>query len=391
MSILDMVVALVRRRVFVGLSGLGLGVAAFLLGQLTPKTYTATTSLLPPQQSSSFSSSLLSQLGGLSSLAGGSALPGLKSPNDLYVGLLKSVTVEDGMIRRYDLQKDYKAERLSEARRSLEEHIVIDGSGKDGLIRISAVALSPARAAELANGYVDQYRQLSASLAIGEASQRRLFLEQQLQQTKNSLAKAEEDLKTTEQTTGVIQLDSQARALIESAGTLRGQIAEKEVQVQSMRTYAGSGNVELLQAEQELEGLKAQLAKLGGAGENGSDLMFSKGRIPQAGLDYVRKVREVKYNETIFDILARQYEAAKLDEAKEGALVQVVDVARPPDWKSGPSRLKMAVIGALIGWFLASVWVIFREALHAVQANPEYAVAIRRMGLGSKTRISAGA
>ena len=243
-SLLDIFFFLWRSRRLLWISTLSSALLALLIASLLPKTYTGVTSFLPPQQSGSVSSALLSQLGGLGSLAGlAGGGSGLKSPSDLYVGLLKSQTVEDSMVRRFDLQREYKTKLLSDARKTLEGQTTIDGTGKDGLIRVSVKARTPERAAELANGYIDQFRALSASLAIGEASQRRLFLEQQLQQTKNNLATAEEQLKQSQQTSGLIELNSQARALVESAGALRAQIGAKEVQVQSMRTYAGSGNV----------------------------------------------------------------------------------------------------------------------------------------------------
>lgn len=373
-SILDILVLLVENRSFLlRVTGVCTAAAA-IVALLLPVNYTAMTSLLPPQQSSSFSSALLSQLGGLGSLAGAAGLPGLKNPADLYVGLLKSETVENGMVQHYDLQREYKAKHLSDARKALESHVTIDGSGKDGLIRISVKDRSPDRAAELANGYVNQYRSLSKSLAIGEASQRRLFLEQQLQGAKDNLAKAEEDLKRTEQTTGVLQLDAQSRALIESAGSLRAQVAEKEVEVQSMRTYAGEGNVDLQEAKRELAGLREQLAKLGGAGDaSGNELMLPKGKIPEAGLEYVRKFRDVKYNETIFEILARQYEAARLDEAKEGAVVQVVDVAYPPDRKSDPSRALITLGGLVLGFLGAFSWILIGKTRKYLNTVPGYA------------------
>ena len=372
-SMLDVYVLLRQnQRFFLCITG-AFGTVALVIALLWPPTFTARTSILPPQQSSSFSSTLLSQLGGLGSLAGAAGLSGLKNPSDLHVGLLKSETVENAMIRRYDLQRQYKAKRISDARKQLEKHTEIDGSGKDGLIRISVQDYSPERAAQLANGYVEQYRQLSQSLAIGEASQRRLFLEQQMQQTKEKLAQSEENLKRTQQSTGMLQLDTQARALIETGASLRAQVAAKEVQLQSMRTYAGEGNTELQQTEQELAALRAQLTKLGGAGEGDrQDLVLPKGAIPEAGLEYVRKLRDVKYNETIFEILARQYEAAKLDEAKEGAIVQVVDVAAVPDRKSGPSRMLIVLVGSLLGLFLGVVWVLFHKVRAYILSKPEY-------------------
>ncbi len=367
---------MLRRNVrLILITGAATALLAFGYSSTMTKRYTATTDFLPPQSSNSGSSALLAQLGGLGSLAGLASGGGIKSQSDLYVGLLKSETVEDGMIRRFNLMEQYHAKLMSGARGALEGAVKIDGTGKDGLIRISVTDKSPERAAELANGYVDQYRQLSASLAIGEAAQRRVFLEQQLQQAKNALATAEEDLKRSQQTSGMIQLDSQARALIESVASLRAQISAKDVPVQAMRTYAGAGNPDLMLQQQELDTLHAQLAKLG-AKPNGDaasdDLIVSQGRLPQAGLDYVRKTREVKYQETLFEILARQFEAARLDEAREGSMVQVVDRAYPPDKKSWPPRALFLLGGGVLGTLLSSLWIVFRDMMRRMRAAPEW-------------------
>ena len=227
------------------------------------------------------------------------------------------------------------------------------------MIHIAVEDSDPARAARIANGYVEQFRSLSQILAITEASQRRLFFEQKLEQTKDKLANAEEALKRTEQKTGVIQLDSQARALIESAATLRAQIAEREVEIQGMQTYAKGENAQLVQAQRELDSLRSQLAKLGGSEDrNGSELIVPKGIVPEAGLEFARKSRDVKYYETIFDILARQFELAKLDEAKQGALIQVVDPAVPPDRRSFPKRGLIVIAATFLGWLLSVFFVL---------------------------------
>jgi uncharacterized protein involved in exopolysaccharide biosynthesis len=247
----------------------------------------------------------------------------------------------------------------------------VDGSGKDSLIRISVQDRDPRRAAELANGYVDQFRLQSQHLAITEASQRRLFFEQQLEQAKDNLANAEEAMKQTEQKTGVIQLNGQASALIQSAASLRAQVAAKEVQIQGMRAYATGENSQMVQAQQELDGLRAQLAKLGGSEDSTSDgIGVTKGQVTDAGLEYVRKLRDVKYNETIFDILARQFEVAKLDEAKQGALIQIVDPAVPPDRKSFPKR-SLIVIGATVaGFFFGVLLALLQAGLGHIKEDP---------------------
>jgi tyrosine-protein kinase Etk/Wzc len=345
-----------------------------VLALVLPVRYTARVTLLPPQQNSSMAGMLSSQLGnigGIASLAGGSL--GLKNPNDMYVGMLKSETVEDAVIHRFGLMQEYKSKYLSDARKTFEGFATIDGNGKDGLIHISVEDRDPRRSAELANGYVEQFRSLSQNLAITEASQRRLFFEHEFATAKDNLADAEEALKKTEQTTGLIALDSQARALIESAAAVRALITEKEVQIQGMQSYATGQNSQMVEAERELAGLRAQLAKLGGSEGETGELMVPKGRVPQASLEYVRKLRDVKYYETIYDLIAKQLEIAKLDEAKEGQIIQVVDPATVPERKSFPKRAIIVLVATVIGFFLSVFFILAKAALRHLENSPEVA------------------
>jgi tyrosine-protein kinase Etk/Wzc len=372
-SLLDLLIVLAeRKRVILWVTAV-FAIVAIIISLLLPPRYTATVMLLPPQQSSSMGAALASQLGGMAALAGGSL--GIKNPNDMFVGMLKSRTVEDAMVQHFGLMQEYRNRYLSDARKAFEKHVTVDGSGKDGLIHISVEDRDPRRSAELANGYVDQFRNLSQHLAITEASQRRLFFEQELERAKNNLANAEEALKQTQQTTGVIQFDSQARALIESAASLHAQITAREVQIQGMQTYATGENAQLVQAQRELEGMRAQLAKLGGSADSsGGELLVPKGRVPEAGLEYVRKLRDVKYNETIFDILARQFEIAKLDEAKQGALIQVVDPAIPPDRRSFPKRSLIVIGATALGFLIGVLLALLQAGLERIKDDQETAV-----------------
>ncbi len=379
-SLLDLLIVLAERKRTILWVTAAFAVIAIFVSLVLPQSYTAMVVLLPPQQSSSMGGAIASQLGnlgGMAALAGGGL--GLKSPNDMIVAELKSRTVEEAMVQHFGLMQEYHQRLLSDTRKVFEKHTTIDGSGKDGLLHISVEDRDPNRAAELANGYVDQFRKMSEHLAITEASQRRLFFEQQLEQAKDNLANAEEALKLTQQKTGLIQLDSQARALIESAASLRAQIAAKEVQIESMRTFATGENAQLIQAQQELDGLRTQLAKLGGSENIDAGLMVPKGQVPEAGLEYVRKLRDVKYYETIFDILARQFEIAKLDEAKQGALIQVVDAAVPPDRRSFPKR-GMIVIGATAAGFFVGIIVALVCAMYEnMNRKSEQAVKFLRL------------
>src|SRR6185437_10155424 len=379
-SFLDVLIALAKRKGLImkitAAGALFSGVLSFVL----PKSYTATVLLLPPQQNSSLGVQLAGQLGsagGVAALAGGAAEGLLKNPNDMFVSMLKSRTVEDAMVNRYGMMQEYRKKYLSDARRVFERRTTVDGAGKDGLLRISIEDSDPRRAAELANGYVDQFRQLSEHLAITEASQRRLFFEKQMERAKDDLANAETLLTATEEKTGLIQLDSQAKALIESAATLRAQIVAKEVQIQGMETYATGENAQVIEARQELNGLRSQLSRLGGDGDTPSGILPPKGQMTQSGMEYVRRLRDVKYYETIFDILAREFEIAKLDEAREGSLIQVVDTAVPPDKKSFPPRGLMIVGGVFLGLFAGVCWVVILTGLELAHENPEAAMKLQ--------------
>lgn len=370
-SVLDLLIVLANRKRTIFFVTVGFAIASIIVSLLLPVRYTATVTLLPPQQNSSLSTQLSSQFGSLGSMAmlaaGGGGL--LKSANDMYASMFRSHTVEDAMIERFGLMREYHTRYLTDARKAFEHHTVIDGSGKDGLIHISVEDHDARRAAEMANGYVDQFRDLSEHLAITEAGQRRLFFERQLQQVNQNLENAEDALRETEQKTGLIQLDSQARALIESAAALRAQIAAKEVQIQGMQTYATGENAQLIEAQQELDSLRTQLAKLGGTEDSSGSIIVPKGQMTQASLEYVRKLRDVKYYETIFNILAQQFELAKLDEAKEGALIQVVDPAIPPDKRSFPNRSFIVIAATASGFVVAISLVLVLAALDGMNRD----------------------
>ena len=379
LSVLDVLVLLTAQKRFLLRFFVGAVLLSTMLAFLLPVRYEGNIVMLPPQQNSSLGSALIGQIGNggslgalapLASLAGGTL--GLKNPADMYVSLLTSRTVEDALIQRFNLTSEYREKRVSDARKELESRTTAVAGAKDGLIRLTVKDRDPKRAADLANGYVEEFRKVSASLAITEAARRRLFFEQQLQQAKDNLSAAEQAMKETQQSTGVLQIESQARSLIESAAVLRGQVVAKQVQVQSMRSFATEDNPRLVLAKQELAALQAQLDKLAGSAQDGgSDIVMSKGRVTGAGLEYVRRLRDLKYNETVFELLAKQFEIAKLDEAREGSIIQVVDAAVIPDKRSSPYRLLIVVLTSLTAFFAAAFWVVLRQRWSLASDEPE--------------------
>ncbi len=381
-SVLDLLTILLERKHFIVRFVFGAAILATIIAFVLPVRYEGKVVLLPPAQNSSIGTGLLSQLGGvgglgslgslgsMASLAGGSL--GLKNPADMYVALLTSRTVEDAMINDFGLMQEYKEKRISDARKELERRTTAVAGTKDGLIRLTVEDHDPKRAAQLANGYVDEFRKLSASLAITEAARRRQFFEQQLQQAKDSLSTAEEALTRTQQTTGVLQIDSQAKALIESAAILRAQVEAKQVQIEGLRSFATEDNPRLVLAKQELAALQAQLSQVAGSRQDpGSDINLSKGRVTQSGMEYLRRYRELKYQETVFELLAKEFEVAKLDEAREGSIVQVVDAAVVPDRKASPHRLWIILGASAFAFFIAIFWTWLRSRLQYSLNLPE--------------------
>jgi len=391
-DLLDLLIVVAQRKRFVFKVTSIAAVVGVIAVLLLPNRYTANTSILPPQQSQSSAAMLLSQLAGsgigsLASLAGKDL--GLKNPNDLYIGMLKSRKVEDGLIEQFELQKVYRSKRFSDARSELESNTEIL-SGDDGLIDISVTDRDPTRAAALANGYVDHLRKLTQHLAVTEASQRRLFFEQELQQAKAELSTAEMALKELQQKTGAIQLDSQAKAVIEAVSLIRAQIAAKEVQLQSMRSFATPDNPDLILAQRELQALRVQQAKLERQQQpDSSDPLLATSKMPEVALEYIRRLREVKYREQLFELLAKQFEAAKLDEAKQAALIQIVDAAVPPDKKSSPKRALILILVILVAAFAACLWVWAAESIARLQNHPHTGPQLARLRslLASSKRI----
>lgn len=377
-SLLDITLLLVQHKRFILRFVGGATLLAVVVSLVLPVQYEATTVLLPPNQTTSLASSMLGQAGAIGSLGSLGALGalagglGLKTQTDTYIAFLKSRTVEDAMIQRFGLLSEYRLKRMSDARKELERQATIRAGTKDGLIRIAIEARDPRRAAELANGYVEEFRRLSATLAITEAARRRLFFEQQLQPAKDNLTAAEEAMRKVEQTTGVMQIDSQARALIESVALLRAQVVAKEVQIQGMRSFAAEDNPELILAKQQLAALQKQLDHLAGSqNDTGSDIVLSKGKVTHAGVEYLRQYRDLKYHETVYELLLKGLEVAKLDEAKEGEIVQVVDAAVPPDRKSSPHRTLIVLGTIVLASFFAAFWVITRQSIRRTFALPE--------------------
>lgn len=373
-ALLDKVILLTRRKWMVSrVTGVGL-VAGIIISLLLPVRYTATTRIMTPQQMPSSASLLMSQIassgaGSLAAAAAGGGAFGLKNPNDVYIGLLNSRPVADGIIQQFNLVKVYSASDMTYARKRLTENTAIT-SEKSSLIAVSVTDKDRARAAGIANAYSSNLRILSKTLAITESSQRRLFYEDQLKHAKDELGNAEVAFQQIQQKNGIIQLDAQAKALIGGLANLQAEVAAKEVQLQALRSYSTEHNPEVQLAERELDSLRAQVSKLEEKNHFRVGGALGLKDIPNAGLAYLNAEHEVQYRQVLFDLLLKQYDAARLDEARYAAVIQTVEAATPPDRKSFPNRV--AIVLAL--GFLALAGACFYAILcELVRTNTDLA------------------
>jgi uncharacterized protein involved in exopolysaccharide biosynthesis len=373
-------VPILRERRLIGIVVSIATVVAIAVAFLLPKEYTAKALVMPPTQNQgSMSGMLLGQLGSLAGM--GAKDLGLKNPTDLYVGILHSRTVADSLIQQFQLEQLYRKKDMTDVRNKLKDRTEIVAT-KESMISIAVTDRDAKRAADIANAYVSQLQRLSNTLAVTEASQRRVFYEQQLQQAKNQLGDAEIALKQTQEKTGVLEINSQARAIIDAIADVKAQIAAKEVKIQSMRAYVTEQNPELKAQEQELAAMQTQLQKLEKQQpQSTGDIAIPSKALPEVGLEYIRRYRDVKYYETVYQLIAKQYELARMDEAKEAGLVQIVDPAVAPDKKSWPPRLLIVLLAAIAAFLLASGWVIGRNASRQA-AQSEFGRALHRAWKG---------
>ena len=322
MEIVDMAKLLVSRWKLLVLGPLGAGVLAVGITYLIPPTYTASTTFMPPQQAQGAAASALASLGPLAGLAGGAA--GIRNTGEQYVALMQSVTVSDRLIEQFKLLEAYGAKYSVDARNELAQNVRISLGKKDGMITVSVNDTVPQRAADIANRYVEELRRVAATLAVTEAQQRRTFFEQQLRMSRDRLLQAQQALQSSGFNAGALKAEPKAAA--EAYAKLRAEATAAEVRLQVTRGSLTESAPEVRQQQATLNALREQLARSAQPVDG------------QGGPDYISRFREFKYQETLFELYARQFELARVDESREGALIQVVDPAQAAERKSKPKR-----------------------------------------------------
>ncbi|MEI8326606.1 MAG: Wzz/FepE/Etk N-terminal domain-containing protein [Betaproteobacteria bacterium] len=363
-SLLDLLQVVVDNLRLLLLGPLAAGLLALGISFAIAPTFTATTKFMPPQQQQSGAAAMLQGLGALGGLAG--AATGLKNPADQYVAFLKSRSVQDALIDRFKLTERYDQKFKQDARTALEKYSSI-AVGKDGLITIDVDDENPQFAAQLANSYVEELGHLLNRLAVTEAQQRRLFFEKQLASAKEHLVKSEQALKASGMNASALKATPQAA--VEGLARLKASITAQEVKLGAMRGYLTEAAPDFKQAQTELAALRGQLGRAEmeePAGTRGDG-------------DYIAKFRDYKYHETLFELFAKQYEVARVDESREGAVIQVVDAAQPPERKSKPKKALIAMMTTLATGFALLLFVFLRQALRGAAQTPESAEKLARL------------
>jgi tyrosine-protein kinase Etk/Wzc len=347
---------------------LGCFLIASLVAFMLPSRYTSIVSFIPPSVNNS--SSMASALAGqLSSLGAGDLLGSGRGTGDLYAGILKSRSIVSELVRRFNLMNVYRVKKESQAETVLNSSTTIDVDTKSSIVTVAVTAKSATLAHDLANAYMDVLRETNGRLALSQSSQRRLFFGQQLAKEKEDLEEAEDELKKSEEKSGLIAPSGQTEAQIRTIAETQAQIAVREVQLAALRESATEQNADLIRLRSEIKDLEGQLSRLqnGNGGESRAAIPTSK--VPELQLEYVRREREVKYHEALFEMLSKQFESARLDEARDAPVVQVLDPASYPDTKSSPKRSLIMLGGLAFGFFVSSLWVLTRDPMRALRAS----------------------
>jgi len=361
-----------EERRFVGkVAGIGL-VVSILIALLIPKQYESTARLMPPDQQESgmamMAASLLGKSaggeaggsGGLGAL--GSSLLGLKTTGDLFVGVLKSRTVMDDVIAKFDLRKEYRVKRWEDARTMLSQRTDVSSDRKTGIISITVTDHDRQRAAAMAMEYIGELDSVMVQLNTGSAHRERVFLEQRLGQVQGDLEAAEKSFSQFASKNTTLDVQAQGKAMIDAAAALGGELIATQTELEGLRQIYTDNNVRIRAAQARVDELRSQLGKLngkeGGTDEQDPDSPYpSLRKLPVLGVTYADLMRRTKVEEAVFAALTEQYEMAKVDEAKEIPSVKVLDTADIPERSSFPPRTPIVLAGTMCSAMLSVAWI----------------------------------
>src|SRR6056297_701022 len=359
-DLLDLLIVLAKRKkLIIGITTL-FALASIAYALLATPIYRADTSIMPPTSNKQSQMMSMMAQAGVPSFASGLATDalGIKTPGELVVGLVNSRNIQDRLIKRFDLVNRFEAENTEATRLTLSNITSANTDTKTGLVNISVMNEDPVFSSNLTNAYVNELQNFIQEIAISDVAQKRLFLEDQVKETHIKLLQAENDLMKYQEKTGIIDAKSQASAVMENVADLRATIASKEVELNTVKTFATGNNPKVRSLKAELEGLRDQLSQLQAKTESDPSYAVGLNELPDAGMEYLRKLRDQKFYETLYGMLLKQFEQAKMAEAQEPAIIQVIDEAVPPQIKTKPKRKQIVILATVLGFFL-SIFLAF--------------------------------
>ncbi len=360
-NLLELLLVIVKHKKMILFTCLVTFIVVCGLTLLMPNIYTATARILPPQKESGGLSSMLGNMGGLASLAGISV--GRNSMGDLYVGMLKSRTISDAIIERFNLMDYYKWKTRSGAYKALAGKASFSLGKDDGFLIVSYQDKDPQFAAKVVNAYIDELEKLNGKINLHNAGRERVFLEERLQLVKTDLANAEDALKEFQEKNKAIRIDAQASAIIEAIASLKGELASKEVELGVLLSSQTEQNPQVMALREGIVQIKDQISRLERSPEGkkvSDDIFLSTSEVPELGVKYARLLRNFKVQETLYELLVKQYEVAKINEAKNTSTIQVLDEATPPDRKSKPKRALIVILATFCAGFLSLIVAFVR-------------------------------
>lgn len=402
-DLLDFLLVLARRKGFIIKTTTVFALLSIAYALVATPIYRADTQVIPPQ-SGSGAMAALAQMGVPDFAAG---MLGVQTPSDLLVAITKSRPVLDKVIDQFDLMnrqpepshpavetvKEALGNIISPLMKALSPEGDSEGEGKkilrtdvrnglsgatsatadakSGIITISVSDTSPDMAAAIANSYVDQLQTIMQSLAFSQASQQRLFLEEQVKESQLNLLASEQKLSEYQIRTGILNVGDQASAVVESLTKLRAQVTAKEVELRSTQTFATANNPRVKQLQAELSSLKQQLKRMEASTGSTSPSDISLKDLPDAGLEYLRLMRDLKFHETLYGMLLKQYESARISEAQEPSVVQVLSKAEPPEKRDKPKKTLVVVLATVLGGFIGVFGAFLKEFAANAQSDPE--------------------
>lgn len=364
---LDVVILILKRFRLIMSITMGVAILTAALSLTMPRIYEATARVLSSGRESP-ATTLLSRISGAGSGFADLMMAGVGGTPDLYIAIMQSRMVLDAVIDRFHLVPPGPDPIREPARKRLLRAVKFDVDKKSGIVSINVRNSDPQRAMDMANAFAEELSNRILGLAVTNAGKKRMFFEQQLHIAHTALADAEAAMSNFQETTGAVKFEEQSKAVMEGIARLQARVAAKEIELKVMKTYATTQNRDVRRVEEELKGLQEQLQKMEG-GASVSDGIIPTDQMPALGTEYLRKLREFRYQEALYEILLKQYETARLAEAQDSALVQVVDTAAMPEIAVAPRRRVMVERATAFSFIFACLLAFALEKFKEAKAN----------------------